>query len=91
MLVQVTHTTSLDYTAPVSEAVMEVRLGPLSDDMQRVRRFDLLVRPKASARRYQDGFGNATHLITVLKPHDVLELIATTEVETLLADPFQPP
>ncbi len=29
--------------------------------------------------------------MTVLTTHDVLELIATTEVETLLADPFEPP
>lgn len=91
MLVQVEHTTRLHYTAPVLEAVVEVRLGPLSDDAQRVRRFELAVRPTASARSYRDGFGNTTHLVTVLRSHEALELTATTEVETLLADPFQPP
>ena len=91
MLIQVVHTTRLDYSAPVAEAVMDVRLGPYSDDDQRVRRFNLGVRPTGSAHRYRDGFGNATHLVTVVKPHELLELTASTEVETLLADPFQPP
>jgi transglutaminase-like putative cysteine protease len=91
VLIHVVHTTRLTYSAAVAEAVMDVRLGPLSDDHQRVRRFNLVVRPAGSARRYPDGFANATHLVTMVKPHELLELTASTEVETLLADPFQMP
>jgi transglutaminase-like putative cysteine protease len=91
VLIEVVHTTRLDYSAEVVEAVVDTRLGPLSDDDQRVQRFDLQVRPAGSTRRYRDGFGNAGHLVTLVKPHAYLEITSTTEVETLLADPFQPP
>ena len=52
MRVEVTHTTRLDYSADVVEAVMDVRLGPITDQDQRVDQFDLRVEPHAAVRRY---------------------------------------
>jgi transglutaminase-like putative cysteine protease len=89
--VEVRHTTRLDYSADVVEAVMDVRLGPLTDQDQRVEQFDLAVEPHGAVRRYADGFGNPAHLISVARPHRFLELVASTEVLTLLDDPFRLP
>jgi transglutaminase-like putative cysteine protease len=91
MKVRVAHTTRLDYSGDVVEGVMDVRLGPLTDADQRCETFALTVAPSASIRRYTDGFGNAAHLITVARAHRVLEVLARSEVSTLLDDPFAPP
>jgi transglutaminase-like putative cysteine protease len=91
MRVRLAHVTRLDYTNDVVEGVMDVRLGPLTDPDQRVDTFTLSVVPAASVRRYTDGFGNPAHLITVAKPHRVLEVVARSEVSTLLDDPFAEP
>ena len=91
MRVAIAHTTRLDYSAPVVEAVMDLRLGPLSDGHQRWDRFDLRVSPLGAVRRYTDGFGNRAHLLTLVKPHRFVEIVAEGQVQTFLADPFAPP
>jgi transglutaminase-like putative cysteine protease len=88
---EVRHTTRLDYSADVVEAVMDVRLGPLTDQDQRVDRFDLRVEPNGAVRGYTDGFGNPAHLISLARPHRFVEVAAITEVTTFLDDPFRLP
>lgn len=70
---------------------MDVRLGPLSDADQRWDVFTIAVSPSGSVRRYTDGFGNRAHLITVAKPHRMLEVVTRCDVVTSLTDPFSPP
>jgi transglutaminase-like putative cysteine protease len=89
--VEVKHITRLDYGADVVEAVMDVRLGPLTDQDQRVEHFDLRVEPHGAVRRYTDGFGNPAHLISLARPHRFVEVLAVTELQTLLDDPFRLP
>ena len=91
MRIAVEHRTQLSYTADVVESVMDARLGPRTDEHQRWVSFDLRVEPAASVRRYNDGFGNAAHLITVARPHRVIDVVMRGEIETTLSDPFQPP
>lgn len=91
MRVRLEHITRLDYSTDVIEGVMDVRLGPLSDADQRWDVFTIAVNPSGSVRRYTDGFGNRAHLITVAKPHRVLEVVTRCDVVTSLADPFSPP
>ncbi|MBI2755910.1 MAG: transglutaminase family protein [Chloroflexi bacterium] len=91
MRIAVTHTTRLDYTGDVVEAVVDARLGPLSDADQRVERFELRLDPAGQARRYLDGFANAAHLITCHRPHSFLEIVARSQVQTYLSDPFMLP
>lgn len=91
MLIGISHTTRLEHDEEVVESVMDVRLGPLSDDHQRWRRFDLEVTPPAAVRPYTDAFGNAAHIISVPKAHRTLEVVMRAEVETLLEDPFRAP
>jgi len=91
MKVHLEHITRLDYSTDVIEGVMDVRLGPLSDPDQRWDVFTINVSPSGSVRRYTDGFGNRAHLITVAKPHRMLEVVTRCDVVTSLADPFSPP
>lgn len=91
MKIQVEHRTTLEYSADVVESVMDARLGPRTDEHQRWGPFELRVAPAAAVRRYSDGFGNIAHLITVAKPHRSIEVTMRGEIETTLADPFQPP
>lgn len=91
MKVRLEHITRLDYSTDVIEGVMDVRLGPLSDADQRWDVFTINVSPSGSVRRYTDGFGNRAHLITVAKPHRMLEVVTRCDVVTSLADPFSPP
>lgn len=88
MRVSISHRTRLDYSAEVVQGVMDTRLGPLSDAHQRWERQSLQVTPTGSVREYSDAFDNVAHLITVARPHQYVELHATSTVETLLADPF---
>jgi transglutaminase-like putative cysteine protease len=90
-VVAVSHTTRLDYSADVVEAVMDTRLGPFSDAHQRWDAFSLRAGPGAAVRRYADGFGNAAHLITLRRPHRYVEIVTQGRIETLLDDPFSPP
>jgi len=91
MKVRLEHITRLDYSTDVIEGVMDVRLGPLSDADQRWDVFTINVSPSGSVRRYTDGFGNRAHLITVAKPHRMLEVVTRCDVVTSLADPFSAP
>jgi transglutaminase-like putative cysteine protease len=91
MKVKLEHITRLDYSTDVVEGVMDVRLGPLSDADQRWDVFTINVSPNGSVRRYTDGFGNRAHLITVAKPHRMLEVVTRCDVVTTLTDPFSAP
>lgn len=91
MKVKLEHITRLDYSTDVVEGVMDVRLGPLSDADQRWDVFTINVSPNGSVRRYTDGFGNRAHLITVAKPHRMLEVVTRCDVVTTLSDPFSAP
>ena len=87
----ISHVTRLEYDAEVTESVIDVRLGPLSDADQNWTRFDLRVRPTAGNRSYMDGLGNASRLITIARPHRSVEITARHEVHTVLSDPFAMP
>jgi transglutaminase-like putative cysteine protease len=91
MRIRLVHVTRFDYSADVVEGVMEVRLGPMSDATQRWDRFSLTVTPTGSVRPYTDGFGNRTHLVTVGKVHNSLEVVTRSELSTTLENPFALP
>ena len=90
MKLHVTHLTRFTYSQPVREEVMECRFGPFSDADQRWDRFELRVKPSASIRSYVDAFDNSGYLVTLVAPHETIELVTRSEVTTLLANPFEP-
>jgi transglutaminase-like putative cysteine protease len=91
MRLGVIHVTQLSYSEPVTEEVMECRLGPLSDEAQRWERFDLRMKPNGRIHSYVDAFGNPGYLLTLATPHEQIEIITESQVSTLLVDPFALP
>jgi transglutaminase-like putative cysteine protease len=89
MRIAVTHLTRLDFGGEVRETVMDARLGPRDDADQRVERFSVRLEPAGHVRRYEDGFGNAAHLLTNMRPHTFLQVSAESVVQTYMVDPFQ--
>jgi len=77
MLFRIDHETRFTYTAPITEAVSEVRIAPPSQDDQTVLGYRLRVTPSAPVTAYRDGFGNKVELFNVLVPHSELVVAST--------------
>lgn len=58
---RITHRTEYTYTAPAHESFNEVRLRPVSDEMQTCLNFNLAIDPPATVIAFQDYYGNAVH------------------------------
>jgi transglutaminase-like putative cysteine protease len=82
MRVEVTHRTVLSYTGPVAETYMQVRLRPRDGAGQVVREFDLTVSPRSDVRTFADGFRNHVHYFNHPAPHERVEVIGHSVVET---------
>jgi transglutaminase-like putative cysteine protease len=82
MILEIQHETRFEYSDPVKEATVEVRMEPASDDGQSCHSFHLHVRPDAEVFRYQDGFGNRVHHFNLLAAHDTVHILAAAVVET---------
>jgi len=82
MLIRIEHETVLSYTEPVTDAVIEVRMSPPSNDDQTVSGYRLRVVPQVPTTSYYDGFGNRVDLFNVNAPHTRVEIRATSYVRT---------
>ena len=86
MRVSIAHRTRYRYTSDVVESHMELRLRPWDGAGQRVHDFRLEVRPAARVRTYVDGLGNQVQYFNRLEPHDELEIVSRSIVETWAAE-----
>jgi transglutaminase-like putative cysteine protease len=84
MILEIQHETCFTYAEPVTEAVAEVRLEPVSDEEQSCHSFHLSVAPTTSLYRYSDGFGNRVHHFNLLPPHREVRVLSASVVETHL-------
>lgn len=75
------HLTHFRYDAPVSESVMEVRMQPRTESVQRCLRFELSTTPRARVFAYQDPEGNVVHHFDVPARHRELTVVAESVVE----------
>jgi transglutaminase-like putative cysteine protease len=82
MRFKITHTTTLTYDLPISEAYTELRLRPLDSDGQRCLSFTLATEPRDEVLRYRDRFGNDVRHFDVIQPHQRLVVVAASEVLT---------
>jgi transglutaminase-like putative cysteine protease len=82
MILEVQHETKLTYSEPVTEAITEVRMEPVSSPDQSCRSFHLGVSPTTGMFRYQDGFGNHAHHFNLMAPHREFRILAASIVET---------
>jgi len=86
MLLRIDHETRLTYTEPITEAVIELRMAPESNEDQTVLGYRLRVTPPAPVTTYRDGFGNRVDLLNVLAPHREVIVRAISYVR-----PHRPP
>lgn len=82
MLLRINHETTLSYTAPVAETVLEVRMAPPSDEDQTALSYRLRITPRAPVTSFRDGFGNRVDLFNVATPYRELVIHATSFVRT---------
>ena len=82
MLLEVRHVTQYHYAEPVRESVMEVWMQPQKGVRQRLVSFELDLDPAAQLFSYADPFGNAVYHFDVPQPHDRLNIVARSAVET---------
>ena len=90
MKLEIVHSTHYQYTGPIAESVMEVRLRPMDGVGQRCLDFSLELSSGIKPRSYRDGYGNNVHYFNLVKPHTRLSITGRSMVETGLApDPDQ--
>jgi transglutaminase-like putative cysteine protease len=82
MLLKITHTTSLEYSEPISESVMELRMVPRQERDQHRLSFSLGIGPPANVQGYFDWVGNTVHTFSIRPVHDRIRIVATSVVET---------
>jgi len=83
---EVEHRTRFDYTAPITETVMELRLSPLDGGGQKLLDFSLDVTPRVKLSSYRDGYGNTVHHFNLLRAHRRLSVTSRSLVEVGQAD-----
>src|SRR5579864_5266656 len=86
MLLEIRHVTQYHYAAPVRESVMELWMQPQKSATQRLLSFELELDPGAQLFSYPDSFGNAVYHFDVPQPHERLEIVARSAVETYAPD-----
>jgi transglutaminase-like putative cysteine protease len=87
MFYAVRHFTRFRYSRPVWQSVMEVRMHPRSEHMQRCFTFQLSVSPRARIFSYADHLGNLVHHFDIPAPHKHLTIVADALVDV---DPPEP-
>jgi transglutaminase-like putative cysteine protease len=75
------HLTRFDYTHPVCESAMEIRMQPRGDGNQRCLTFSLSVSPRCRVFSYRDHLGNQVHHFDIPGDHRQLVIVAHALVE----------
>ncbi|MDH5762787.1 MAG: transglutaminase family protein [Nitrospinota bacterium] len=89
MFLRIRHQTRFSYSQPVFLEPMTVRLRPRSDCWQKLHQFELTVDPSPEGRTdLVDLDGTSSAFLWFSGTHPVLNLTATSWVETLRENPF---
>ncbi len=88
MLLEIHHLTQYRYAEPVRESVMELWMQPWKGAGQRLISFALDIDPAARLFSYADPYGNAVYHFDVPQPHDKLDILARSAVETQTPAPL---
>ena len=81
MLYSIRHLTKFLYKHQVSESIMETRMHPRSDHMQRCLTFQLSVSPRCRVFSYRDHLANHVHHFDIPGQHGQLVIVAESLVE----------
>ncbi|GAC1367027.1 MAG: hypothetical protein NVSMB44_32100 [Ktedonobacteraceae bacterium] len=83
MYYTVRHVTRFRYSSPITESMMEVRIQPRSEGIQRCLDFRLNTSPRSQILGYRDENGNRVHHFDVPNKHTHLTVTAETIVEVI--------
>ena len=72
MLYNIRHVTRFSYESAISESLMEARMQPRSDGVQRCLHFGLSTQPASRVMMYQDHQGNVVHHFNIPSRHSDL-------------------
>ncbi len=75
-------------SVPITESVIEARMQPRSDDVQRCLHFALTTSPPGRVMMYQDHDGNSVHHFDIPTRHARLTLTADALVECVKPKPL---
>ncbi len=81
MYYTVRHLTKFVYSNAVSESIMETRMHPRSDALQRCLNFQLSVSPRCRVFSYRDHLANNVHHFDIPGAHEQLVIVAESLVE----------
>ncbi|SEC13091.1 transglutaminase family protein [Terriglobus roseus] len=81
MYYTVRHLTKFVYSNAVSESIMETRMHPRSDAVQRCLNFQLSVSPRCRVFSYRDHLANNVHHFDIPGAHEQLVIVAESLVE----------
>lgn len=79
---RVRHLTRFSYLGRVTDSFNEIRLHPVSDELQTCTSFSLRLQPEGATRDYRDFYQNRVHYFEVPQPHERLEIEMVAVVET---------
>lgn len=79
---RIQHRTGYRYASPVVSSFNEVRMTPMDDEGQVLIAHELRVEPRAAVLVYTDYWGARVESFDTHEPHAVLEVIATSTVDT---------
>ena len=83
ILLSISHLTRYTYEGAVQDSFNEARLQPITDILQQCRDFRFTIDPASSVRDYPDFYANCVHYFDVPQPHESLEVLAESEVQTI--------
>lgn len=83
ILLSISHLTRYIYEGAVQDSFNEARLQPISDTLQQCRDFSFTIDPASSVRDYPDFYANCVHYFDVPQPHESLEVLAKSQVQTI--------
>ncbi len=84
---QIVHRTGFRYAEVVEASFNEVRMTPLTEKGQMLLNHSLDVRPAAAVQSYGDYWGALVEAFDVHVPHRLLEIVATSTVDTAVSAP----
>ena len=88
MRYSIRHITRFTYDAAISESVMEARMQPRTDNLQRCLQFVLLTTPSARVMIYRDHENNVVHHFNIPGRHARLTVTAEALVECMAMRPL---
>ena len=82
MRLSITHRTHYEYVGHSSSRHNEIRLRPLTNDSQRCLEYKVTTDPRAKVYEYETIGGFVNHF-AIMDPHEVLDVVAESVVETI--------